>query len=266
MPHHASASWYYGYTMTLEERGIELERHIKEEHKQSPFASYLKEIIYGGVDGIITTFAVVAGFSGAALGGNTTVELTSLIVLLFGLANLFADGVSMGLGNFLAIRSDQSLYRSIRKKEEHETLHNGDVEAEETVTILMEKGFIEADARTITALYRKNPEYWIDFMMNNELKMPDPRSDRAGYSGVATFLAFICFGIIPLLPFLLIDSLDARLLFVISSCGTMFALVILGLFKHKVVGGSMLRAVTEVVIVGGAAALVAFFVGTLFAG
>ena len=251
--------------MTLEDREKELERHIKEEHKQSPFASYLKEIIYGGVDGIITTFAVVAGFSGAALSGNATVELTSLIVLLFGLANLFADGVSMGLGNFLSIRSDQSLYQSMRKKEEYETTQNGDVEAEETITILMEKGFIEADARTMTALYRKNPEYWIDFMMNNELKISDPRGDRAGYSGVATFLAFICFGIIPLLPFLLIDSLDARSLFEISAFGTLLALALLGLFKREVVGGSTLRSVAEVVIVGGAAALVAFTVGTLFA-
>lgn len=251
--------------MSLEEREKELRRHIQEEHKRSPFASYLKEIIYGGVDGIITTFAVVAGFSGAALSGDTTVELTSMVVLLFGLANLFADGVSMGLGNFLSIRSDQSLYQSIRKKEEYETAHNGDVEAEETVTILMEKGFTQADARTITALYRKNPEYWIDFMMNNELEIPDPRAERAGLSGLATFLSFICFGIIPLLPFLLTDSLDAQSLFKISSFGTFLALVTLGLFKQEVVGGSTLRIVGEIVVVGGAAALVAFLVGTLFA-
>jgi VIT1/CCC1 family predicted Fe2+/Mn2+ transporter len=251
--------------MTLEDREKELERHIKEEHKQSPFASYLKEIIYGGVDGIITTFAVVAGFSGAALSGDTTIELTSVVVLLFGLANLFADGVSMGLGNFLSVRSDQSLYRSVRKKEEHETANNGDVEAEETVTILMAKGFIEADARTITLLYRKNPEYWIDFMMNNELKMPDPRGGHAVYSGVATFLSFISFGIIPLLPFLLIDSLSPRALFEISSLGTFLALVTLGLFKREVIGGSSIRLVGEVVIVGSAAAFVAFLVGTFFA-
>jgi len=252
--------------MTLEERSRELEQHIKEEHKQSPFASYLKEIIYGGVDGIITTFAVVAGFSGAALGGDATIELTSMVVLLFGLANLFADGVSMGLGNFLSIRSDQSLYGHVRKKEEHETRENGDVEAEETVTILMERGFIEADARTITALYRKNPQYWVDFMMNNELQMPDPRGDHPVYGGLATFFSFVSFGIIPLLPFLVFESFTAKTLFEISSFGTILALVVLGLFKAEVVGGKTLRSVGEVVLVGGAAALVAYIVGTFFAG
>jgi len=252
--------------MTLEERSRELEQHIKVEHKQSPFASYLKEIIYGGVDGIITTFAVVAGFSGAALSGDATAELTSMVVLLFGLANLFADGVSMGLGNFLSIRSDQSLYRHVREKEEYETKENGDVEAEETVTILMERGFIEADARTITALYRKNPQYWVDFMMNNELQMPDPRGDHPVVGGLATFSSFIAFGIIPILPFLVFDSLTAHTLFEISSFGTILALVFLGLFKAEVVGGKTWRSVGEVVLVGGAAALVAYIVGTFFAG
>ncbi len=250
--------------MTLEEREQELVQHIKEEHKQSPFSSYLKEIVYGGVDGIITTFAVVAGFTGAAFGGERTIELTSMVVLLFGLANLFADGVSMGLGNFLSIRSDQSLYKSIRAKEEYETKHNSDVEAEETVTILMGKGFVEADARTITALYRKNPEYWIDFMMNHELEIPDPRRDHAVYGGVATFLAFVSFGIIPLLPFLVMDEFSQPALFEVSAFGTFLALVSLGFFKSKVVGGNSLRSVGEIVLVGGAAACVAFFVGTLF--
>jgi VIT1/CCC1 family predicted Fe2+/Mn2+ transporter len=250
--------------MTLEEREQELERHIKEEHRRSPFSSYLKEIIYGGVDGIITTFAVVAGFSGASLSGDATVQLSSMVVLLFGLANLFADGVSMGLGNFLSIRSDQNLYRSIRAREEHETRMNGDVEAEETVTILMGKGFTQEDARTITALYRKNSEYWIDFMMNNELEISDPRNNNALSSGLATFLAFLSFGIVPLLPFLVFDSFTPHALFQVSAFGTILALVMLGLVKSEIVGGSSWRSVGEVVLVGGAAALVAFFVGTLF--
>jgi vacuolar iron transporter family protein len=250
--------------MTLEDRARELKAHIQEEHKQSPFASYLREIIYGGVDGIITTFAVVAGFSGAALSNSSTVELTSMVVLLFGLANLFADGVSMGLGNFLSIRSDQSLYTIIRKKEEHETTHNADVEAEETVTILMEKGFTEDDARTITSLYRKNPNYWIDFMMNNELRISDPRDEKPVYAGFATFLAFISFGIIPLLPFLMMDTLAPQTLFEVSVFGTVLALVLLGCFKGEVIGGGTIRSIFETILVGGLAAAVAFFVGTLF--
>jgi vacuolar iron transporter family protein len=250
--------------MTLEDRARELERHIQEEHKQSALSAYLKEIIYGGVDGIITTFAVVAGFSGAALSSDTTIQLTSMVVLLFGLANLLADGISMGLGNFLSTRSDQSLYATIRRKEEHEIVHNTDVEIKETITILMERGFTEHDAQTIASLYKKNPNYWIDFMMTNELKIADPRNEHPVYTGIATFVSFVIFGIIPLLPFLFMQDLSSRSLFEVSAFGTILALVLLGCFKAEVVGGSTVRSIGETVLIGGSAALVAFFVGALF--
>ncbi len=103
---------------TIEDRNRVLSEHLEHEHQQSPFADYFKEVIYGGIDGIITTFAVVAGFSGAAISNEATTQLSFMVVLLFGLANLFADGVSMGLGNFLSVRSDQDLYKSARQKEE----------------------------------------------------------------------------------------------------------------------------------------------------
>ena len=108
---------------TLEKREEVLEQHLHNEHKQSAFESYFKEVIYGGIDGIITTFAVVAGFSGAALSNETTTQLSFLVVLLFGLANLFADGVSMGLGNFLSVKSDQDLYKAARRKDDPTIFH-----------------------------------------------------------------------------------------------------------------------------------------------
>jgi VIT1/CCC1 family predicted Fe2+/Mn2+ transporter len=249
----------------LSERQAELKEHLAREHQQSPFSTYLREIIYGGIDGIVTTFAVVAGFSGAALSGSTTMELTSLVVLLFGMANLFADGVSMGLGNFLSIRSDQSLYTHIRTKEETESVHNGDLEAEETVTILMTKGFSESDARTLTAIYRTNQSYWVDFMMQHELKISNPYEDNALRSGIATFMAFVSFGSIPLIPFMVPGHIEPHRLFIISSVSTGAALVLLGFFKWKVVGTELWRSIGEVVIVGTAAASVAYFVGSLFA-
>ncbi|MEZ4104630.1 MAG: VIT1/CCC1 transporter family protein, partial [Candidatus Paceibacterota bacterium] len=85
--------------------------------KDSPITEYFKEVIYGGIDGIVTTFAVVAGFSGAMLSNNDTTQFTFVVVLLFGLANLFADATSMGLGNFLSVRSDNDLYVANRNKE-----------------------------------------------------------------------------------------------------------------------------------------------------
>lgn len=245
-------------------REAELEAHLENEHHQSPFAEYFKEVIYGGIDGIITTFAVVAGFSGAALANETTTQLSFLVVLLFGLANLFADGVSMGLGNFLSVRSDQDLYKQARAKEMHEIRHNTEQEYQETITILMQKGFSQEDATNMANLYRKNEMYWGDFMMNHELEMPDPTGDNPAITGFVTFASFLIFGSIPLMPFIFAGEAAPADVFEYSIYGTFTALVMLGLLKWKIVGTGLWKSLFEVVLVGGTAALIAFFVGSLF--
>jgi VIT1/CCC1 family predicted Fe2+/Mn2+ transporter len=111
--------------------------------------SILKKLFTGGIDGIVTTFAVVAGFSGAALSTDTTTQLTFMVVLLFGLANLFADAASMGLGNFLSVRSEKDLYNVTRAREERRIRENAEKEIGQTVDIMMEKGFSESDAKTL---------------------------------------------------------------------------------------------------------------------
>lgn len=249
---------------TVTDRDKAFAKHLEDEHHQSPFVLYFKEIIYGGIDGIITTFAVVAGFSGAALSNETTTQLTFAVVLLFGLANLFADSASMGLGNFLAVKSEQDLYKAARDKETHEVRNNSEMEYEETITIMMQKGFSKEDSRTLATIYRKNETYWVDFMMNHELVIPDSRDDNPIYTGLATSASFIIFGIIPLVPFILLTSATAEFAFELSILGTFSALVILGLLKWRVIGNSLLKSLFEVVVVGGVAALIAFFVGTLF--
>jgi VIT1/CCC1 family predicted Fe2+/Mn2+ transporter len=250
--------------MHTQTRDEALEEHLQHEHRHSPFASYFREVIYGGIDGIITTFAVVAGFSGAALSADTTTQLSFLVVLLFGLANLFADGVSMGLGSYLSVRSEQDLYRTSRKKEAYEIENNAQMEYDETVTILMQKGYSQEDATTMATLYKKNPPYWLDFMMNHELEMPDPTGDNPVYTGLATLASFLVFGIIPLLPFVFFGGLSTGALFGYSIVGTFLALVLLGVLKWKVVGAGLKMSLFEVVIVGSAAAAVAYFVGTFF--
>ena len=245
-------------------REATFQQHLETEHRQSPFANYFKEVIYGGIDGIITTFAVVAGFSGAAFSNETTTQLSFLVVLLFGLANLFADGVSMGLGNFLSVKSEQDLYREARKKESHEVVANTHMEFQETITILMQKGCSQEDAQAMAELYRKNKTYWVDFMMNHELEMPDPRGANPFFTGLATFASFLTFGAIPLLPFMLQVSADSRTVFYYSVLGTFVALVILGTLKWKVVGSHLYKALAEVVLIGSVAACVAFIVGSMF--
>ena len=98
----------------------------------SLFSGSIKEIVYGGNDGIVTTFAVIAGFTGAYSSTNTTLNLSMLSVLLFGLANLFADGAAMGLGSFLSLRAEKSVYHDFKEKERYEIEHNPEMEKAET--------------------------------------------------------------------------------------------------------------------------------------
>ncbi len=249
---------------TVQEQEDAFTAHLKTEHQQSAFASYFKEVIYGGIDGIITTFAVVAGFSGAALSNESTSQLSFLVALLFGLANLFADGVSMGMGNFLSVRSDKDLYIATRKKEALEIREHREYEFQETVTILMKHGYREEDARAITKLYEKNENYWVDFMMNYELKMPDPRGESAVFTSIATFLSFVAFGVIPLVPFMVMPNASSSFVFLNSILGTAFALCLLGTLKWKIVGTSLTKSLLEVLVVGGIAACAAFLVGSFF--
>lgn len=232
---------------------------------RAKFAEYFKEVIYGGIDGIVTTFAVVAGFAGAALSGSEAGQLSFLIVLLFGLANLFADAASMGLGNFLSVRSEKDLYTVERNKEVALLRSNPEHEVVETIRIMEEKGFSATDARTLADIYRHNEEYWLDFMMQHEHKVSDPREENEIFTGLATFISFMIFGAIPLIPFMLDDQGDPATAFMYSSIGTFCALITLGLLKWRVVGANFWASLFEVVAVGGTAAIIAYFVGTFFA-
>jgi VIT1/CCC1 family predicted Fe2+/Mn2+ transporter len=186
------------------------------------------------------------------------------VVLLFGLANLFADGVSMGLGNFLSVRSNKSLYANIRKKEIEEMHKNTEMEATETRVVLMSKGFSAEDANTLTSIYMKNESYWADFMMQHELNVSDPTDDNPVHTGLATFLSFIFFGFIPLIPFMLFTAYDPQTVFIFSSICGLIALTLLGILKWRITRTPLLSSLGEVVLVGVVAASVAFFVGSLF--
>lgn len=236
----------------------------KQHQQHSAFADYFKEIIYGGIDGIVTTFAVVAGFTGAALSTDMTTQMSFLVVLLFGLANLFADAASMGLGNFLSVRSEKDLYNAKRKNEVAEVRNNTEYELSETIRLMQAKGFSETDAATMANIYKTNEDYWVDFMMTHEQELSDPRGENEVFTGLATFFSFMIFGAVPLLPFLLQSEGNAKVAFLLSSAGTMVALVSLGLLKWRVIGTNLMPSLFEVVSVGTVAAGLAFFVGTFF--
>ncbi len=238
---------------------FDLQKHLADEHRITPFSAYLKEIVYGGNDGIVTTFAVVAGFAGAEVHSSA---LPLLSVLVFGFANLFADGVSMALGNLLSARSEQDVYANEKGKEMYEVIHNPEMERLESIQILVNKGFDKEKAEQLIDIYMTNPAYWVDFMMNQELEMSNPEKNKPVVMAIVTFFSFISFGFIPLIPYVFFH--DGSSLFVASICTTAFALFLLGLLRWKVSKQGFLRSISETLLLGGAAAIVAYLVGTFF--
>lgn len=238
----------------------DLAKHLRKEHKLSPFSTYLREIVYGGNDGIVTTFAVVAGFAGANLSAHN--GLGYLTVLLFGLANLFADASSMGLGNLLSMRAEQDRYKQEREKETKEITQNSEIEKMETEQLLMSKGFSQEDAKKLVSIYSRNEDYWVDFMMRYEFEMNDPTNENPLLTGGVTFLSFIVFGAIPLTPYIFFGSHEHT--FTYAVIATILALILLGLLRWRVTRDSLWRSVGEILLIGGTSAFIAYIVGTLF--
>jgi VIT1/CCC1 family predicted Fe2+/Mn2+ transporter len=237
-----------------------LARHKAAEHKIGRLQEYLKQIVYGGNDGIVTTFSVVAGFAGFGAEGATAVG--GVAVLLFGLANLFADGTAMGLGEFLSSLSERDVYRAARAKERHEITVNPALESAEVVEILAARGLAPKDAQAMAEIMERNPEFMTDFMMQYEIGMADSGGDGPLVRGAVTFLAFVTFGVLPLLPYFLLPAVPST--FPVSVLATFAALVALGLLRWRVTTQTLWRCVGETVLVGGTCAVVAYAVGWAF--
>lgn len=238
----------------------DLATHKASEHQIGTLQEFLRQIVFGGNDGIVTTFAIVAGFAGA--GAEGAAQVGGIAVLLFGIANLLADATAMGLGEFLSARSEQDVYRATRAKELAEIQRNPAMERAEMVEIFTEKGMRTEDATAITDILERNPEIYADMMMQYEIGMADPSDENPALNGLATFLAFILFGAVPLIPYFLLAPTEAT--FWLSVFATFSALVTLGLLRWKVTNETMLRCVGETVLVGGICAVVAFGVGLAF--
>jgi vacuolar iron transporter family protein len=230
----------------------------KKEYRASALKDFIKPIIYGGNDGIVTTFAVVAGFSGAAMTGSQVSSFGFGTVLLFGVANLLADALSMGLGDFLSGRAEADVYRGTKRKELQKIQYHVDEEIAETEKILILKGFSPQDATKLAAIYTSNPAYMADWIMQNKLELGQP-DDNPAISGFMTFLSFLVFGSVPLIPFLF--PLSAQMAFQSSIAGAFGALVMLGVLRWYTSKENIIRCISEMVFIGGIAAVVAYLVG-----
>ena len=241
---------------------MDWQAHRREAHRLNRTQEFLKQIVYGGNDGIVTTFAIVAGFAGAQAEG--VAQIGGLAVLVFGLANLFADAVSMGLGEYLSLRSQHDLYRARRESEMREIATNPEQERMELFEILRQRGLPAGEADTAATILSRHPDIMADLMMTYEFGMQDPDEDSPALNGLFTFASFVVFGAIPLLPYFLFDPTDATFLMSVATTG--LALCLLGLLRWNATGEWLVRCVGETVLVGTLCALVAFGVGWIVGG
>lgn len=217
------------------------------------FEKYLPEVVYGSMDGIVTTFAVVAGSAGA--------DLTVNIVLILGISNLLADGLSMSIGSYLSKKSEQDNYNKHLKIEAWEIEHMPEEEKEEIREIFREKGFAGDELEMVVKKITSNKKVWIDTMMKDELGLMQEKKSpfRAGLS---TFISFVIAGGLPLIVYIFAYSGDLGIHpFVLSSLVTSMAFVIIGYVKKYVTQASLLRSIAETLVLGGSAATAAYFLG-----
>ena len=223
-----------------------------EEHKGA--GSYVGDFIYGAIDGSVTTFAVVSGVAGASLSAN--------IVIILGLANLFADGFSMAVGNYLSTRSSNEFVQNERKREEWEVEHYPEGEVEEVRQIFRKKGFsgrgLESAVKTITS----NNRVWVDTMMADELGLAEERLSPFK-KGMVTFVSFVLVGSIPLLSYFLSYFWHAvsSVAYLVSISLTFLAFFLIGSTKIYVTGKNWLTSGLETLLLGGMAAVIAYMVG-----
>lgn len=215
--------------------------------------NYIRDFIYGGIDGSVTTFAVVSGVAGA--------ELQWHIVLILGFANLVADGFSMAASNYLGTRAEQDDYHRLEKIEYRHIEQFPDGEREEVRQIYREKGFEGEDLERAVALITSDRERWVKTMLAEEYGLPsEVRSPFI--AAVMTLSSFIACGLIPLVPYLFKTDNS----FAVSSVMTGITFFLIGSIKSKWSTASWYRSGLETFLVGSLAAVLAYGVGILLKG
>ncbi|WP_170561065.1 VIT1/CCC1 transporter family protein [Ruegeria atlantica] len=227
------------------------QQEIAERINAPPGRGVLRDVVYGGIDGSVTTFAIVAGVAGAGL--------SPFIIVALGLANVLADGFSMAAGNYSGTKAELDNIRRIRSIEERHIRLYPKGERDEVRAILFQKGLSGRVLDEATDAITANRDNWINLMIEGEygLGSVDPNPFKAA---MATFLAFLVAGMVPLLPFLL--SLDQA--FQLSAVMTMGVFFVIGALKSRWSLAPWWRSGLETFVIGGAAALMAYFVGSLF--
>jgi VIT1/CCC1 family predicted Fe2+/Mn2+ transporter len=210
----------------------------------------VRDVVIGMSDGLTVPFALAAGISGA-------VDNSHLVVVA-GLAEIAAGSIAMGLGGYLAARSDAEHYESERKREELEVKEIPDEEAREVQNVFTDYGLTRDEAAPVVQALTKKPKEWVDFMMRFELGLEEPNPKRALQSALTIASSYIVGGFIPLAPYMVFDS--ARNALVWSALVTLIALGVFGYIKGRFTGSKPGRSAVQTVVIGGLAAGAAFII------
>lgn len=225
-----------------------------EKHFQS--SQQVRDFVIGMSDGLTVPFALAAGLSGA-------ISETSIIITA-GLAEIAAGSIAMGLGGYLAGRTEIEHYDSEERREYEEIERLHDVEIRETKEIFAEYGLTEEQQDMIAHEMAKNPKKWVDFMMRFELGLERPDKNRALQSAIVIGLSYVIGGLIPLSAYFFTATASEGLFY--SSIITFICLVAFGLIKSKLTGQPLLKGAARVTLVGALAAAAAFGLAKLIGG
>ena len=229
--------------------------HHYEEHLQS--SDLLKDIVIGMSDGLTVPFALAAGLSGA-VNGNVN------LVWIAGIAEIAAGSIAMGLGGYLAGKTEQDHYNSELKKEYWEIENKRTVEIDEVRKVFLEWGLSSAVAEEATQEIIKDDKRWIDFMMKHELGLEKPDPKRARKSAFNIGVSYIVGGLIPLIPYFFVDTAITGLQY--SAIITLLCLFVFGYFKSKMTGVHPILGGLKVLLIGAVAAATAFGIAKLIEG
>jgi len=219
--------------------------------------SYFGDFVLGSVDGAVTTFAIVAGAAGAGL--------SSGVAIVLGLANVSADGLSMAAGNYLKARTDKQTVERFRVMEERHIDEIPEGEREEIRQIFAGKGFDGEMLEEVVHVITQDRQRWVDTMLTEEWGLP-LETPRPIYSALATMVAFIVAGMVPLTPLFFFLGSSAKQSFMLASVLTAATFFMIGVVRGRVTERNACLAGAETLLLGGIAAAVAYAVGALLEG
>jgi VIT1/CCC1 family predicted Fe2+/Mn2+ transporter len=221
-------------------------------HLEKHFTSSesVRDIVIGMSDGLTVPFALAAGLSGAVA--------SSGIIVTAGLAEVAAGAIAMGLGGYLAARTDAEHFVSERAREVRETEEMPEQEAAEVAEVLRSYGLANEHVSAVVSSLCADKKRWVDFMMRFELGLEEPDPKRASRSAFTIALSYIAGGLVPLAPYFFIDSVHSALIG--SIVVTLLALLVFGYIKGRFTTAKPVRSAWQTVLVGGLAATAAFII------